>query len=398
MAMSGQSRLPLMPPSQPGVIALSRSGVTTRDAVRASVTWLMPPSIVTVAWVVSRALVIVAAIVAETLIPRNPLLVPGDTTPILASLTSWDGWYYLGIARDGYQAVPVSGDYSNVAFPPLYPMLVRLLAAPIPGSEGMVAIAVSNLAFLVGLGLLVRLGTPHVGRRRAILAAVLLAIHPFASAFAMAYTESLFLMLMVGAFLAAERRLPAAAGILLGLATLCRLQGLALVVPLFIVLVRQEGWRVRPSQLWLLLGPLAAAAFVAYLAWLTGSSTAYLDAQQAWGRAGIGAVEPGGTVAALFSPYQAALLVTLLASVYLFVFIRQDRIRIEYAMVPGLFILAELSSGSLEAVGRITMAGFPLVWILASRRALVSRRIWPLVSVALSMAIALLSFGGYWVP
>ena len=125
-------------------------------------------------FVASRLLILVAAFVAEALIPRNPLLEPGADGPILRSLTSWDGWYYLGIVRDGYQATPVSGDYANIAFPPLYPVLVRLLSWPIPGSEGIVAILVSNVAFIAALALLVRLGTPYLGRRRATIAAGLL--------------------------------------------------------------------------------------------------------------------------------------------------------------------------------------------------------------------------------
>ena len=44
------------------------------------------------------------------------------------------------------------------------------------------------------------------------------------------------------------------------------------------------------------------------------------------------------------------------------------------------------------------MLAFPLVWILASRRSSFVRRAWPLVSVGLFTLIAVLSFGGYWVP
>jgi len=349
-------------------------------------------------FVVSRLLVIVAAIVAETLIPRNPLLVPGDGAPILTSLTSWDGWYYLGIVRDGYQAPPVAGDYSNVAFPPLYPFIVRVLSLPVPGAAGLIAVLVSNVAFLVALGLLVRLGTPFLGRRRASLAAGLLVIYPFASVFSMAYTEGLFLLLMVAAFLAVERRHRAWAGIFLALTVLCRIQGVALILPLLIVMLRQDSWRPRPSHAWLLLGPLAGVVFLGYIAVVTGSATAFLDAQRAWGREGVGGSAPDQTVAALFSPYQAALLLALLASVFLLVFVRADRMRPEYWLVPVLFISAELSSGSLEAVGRITMLAFPLVWIIAGRRSLVARRAWPVASTGLFTAIALLSFGGYWVP
>jgi hypothetical protein len=163
-------------------------------------------------------------------------------------------------------------------------------------------------------------------------------------------------------------------------------------------MLRQDAWRPRPSLAWLLLGPLAAAGFLAYIAIVTGSATGFLDAQQAWGREGLGGSAPEETLGARFSPYQAALLATLLGSVFLLVFARVDRLRVEYALVPILFIAAELSSGSLEAVGRITMLGFPLVWILASRRSMFARRAWPMVSVGLFAIVAVLSFGGYWVP
>lgn len=349
-------------------------------------------------FVASRVLIVLAAFAAETLIPRNPELEPGVDAPIMRSLTSWDGWYYLGIVRDGYQGEPVSGAYANVAFPPLYPAVVRALSWPIPGSEGIVAILVSNVAFIAALALLVRLGTPYLGRRRAALAAGLLIIYPFASVFTMAYTESLFLLLVVAAFLAAERGHRMWAGVCFALAVLCRVQGIALLLPLAIILLRQDGWRPKPSQAWLLLGPLAGAAFLAFVAWVTGSSTGYLDAQQAWGREGFGGAQADGTIAAMFTPYQAALLATLLASVYLLVFVRADRMRPEYWLIPVLFIAAELSSGSLEAVGRITMLAFPFVWIIANRRSAGVRRIWPMVSVGLFTLIAVLQFGGYWVP
>ena len=349
-------------------------------------------------FVASRIVVVGAALVAEYLIPRNPALEPGADGPILRSLTTWDGWYYLGIVANGYQADPVAGPYTNVAFPPLYPALVKLLSLPTPGHAGFIGVLVSNVAFLLALGLFVRLGTPHIGRRRASLAAGLLVIYPFASAFAMAYSESLFLMLMLATFLAVERRHRAWAGIFFALTVLSRTQGVALILPLAILVLRQDGWRPKVSMLWLALGPLAAVAFLAYIAGVTGSATAFLDATQAWGRTGIGNAEPGTTMGAAFTPYLGALLLTLLATTFLFVFVRADRIPIEYALIPVLTIVADLLSGSLESLGRHTVAAFPLLWILANRRSIAMRRGWPIVSAGLFAIVAVLSFGGYWVP
>jgi hypothetical protein len=379
-------------------VSVSTPSASLRDRARSVADDFRLDGGVIAMFVVSRLLLVVAAVVAEAFIPRNPLLVPGADGPILRSLTSWDGWYYLGIVREGYHIDPVSGAYRDIAFAPLYPLIVRVLSAPWPALDGLIAVLFSNVVFLGALGLLTRLGTIYLGRRRAALAAGLFAIYPFASAFGMAYTESLFLFCMVAAFLAAERRHRTWAGIFLALTVLTRLQGVGLILPLWILMLRQDGWRPRLSQAWLLLGPLVALGFVLYVAAASGHLTAFLDAQKAWGRTGVGGSAPAETLGANISVYLGALLLTLLWSVFLLVFVRADRMRPEYWLVPVVFIAAEFSSGSLEAVGRITMLGFPYVWILANRRSLFARRAWPAFSAAMFAVIAILSFGGYWVP
>ncbi len=355
------------------------------------------PGIVAV-FLASRILLLLAAIAAEYFIVRNPALTSGDGAPILRSLTSWDGWYYLGIVRDGYHAQPIAGEYRDVAFLPLYPLLIRGLSLPWPAVSGLVAVLISNLSFLLALHLLVRLGQRHIGLRRARTAAMLLAVYPFASAFGMAYTESLFLVFVLGAFLAAENDRRLWAGLLLGLAVLTRLQGIVLLLPLCLILMRSDGWRPRRSQAWLLFGPAAALLWLGFVAMLSGSPTGYLDAQQAWGRGGVGSSGPETSLASMISPYQIALLATLCWSVFMLVWVRRDRLRIEYALVPILVLAAVMASGTLESVGRYTTVAFPFVWLLARRRSSFARRGWPVISAGLYTLIALLTFGGYWVP
>lgn len=345
----------------------------------------------------SRLLLVVAAIVAETVIRPSPALVTIDGAPILRSLTSWDGWWYLHVALDGYHAQAISAAYHDTAFAPLFPLIVRVLSAPWPAYAALTAVLLSNVLFVAALGLLARLGTPYLGRRRAALAAGLLAIYPTASVFGMAYTESLFLLCVVAAFLCAERRHRAWAGIFLAFAVLARLQGVALVLPLWVLMLRQDGWRPRPSHGWLLLGPLALLGFVLYVASITGSLTGYLDSAQGWGRTGLASAPTDETVGARFGAYEAALLLILLWSVFLLIFRRVDRLRLEYVLVPVVFILALVVSGRIESVGRITLA-FPYVWILANRRSVIVRRGWPVLSAGLFTVIAILSFAGYWVP
>ena len=115
------------------------------------------------AFLASRLIVLVAAVVAERLVTRNPALTSGGHAPILTSLASWDGWFYLGIARNGYHAAPVVGAYHDYAFQPLYPGLVALLSAPWPGAADLIAVIISNAAFAVAMVLLYHLGRPMIG-------------------------------------------------------------------------------------------------------------------------------------------------------------------------------------------------------------------------------------------
>jgi hypothetical protein len=353
------------------------------------------------AFLVSRVVILLAAVLAENVLTRNAALTSGDGAPILRSLTAWDGWWYLGIARDGYHAAPVAGGYHDYAFFPLYPALVAALSWPWPALAGLVSVVLSNVLALLGLGLLSRLGEPYLGAERASRAAALLAIAPFSAVFAMAYAESLFLVLSVGAFLAMERGHRATAGVLIGLASLARLQGVVLVLPLVLLGWWRDGRRWRPPLLWLALGPLAAAAFFGYVAWLTGSAGAYGDAQAIWGRGGLAGDPAGGSLGSRLSLANLVSLVTLLVAVFLLVFIRRDFRRYAipwpYALVPVLFLGAVFASGILESVGRYALLAFPFAWILACRPA-GFQRWWPAVSVGLLFATSAAWFGGWLVP
>jgi len=348
----------------------------------------------------SRAIVLAAAAVAETVVPRNPLLTGGDGAPILQSLTSWDGWWYLGIVRDGYHAQAIVDGYHDYAFLPLYPMLVRALSLPLPGWEGLIAVLVSNVLFVVAIALLVALTSPRFGRAFAVRSAALLAIFPFSAAFSMAYAESLFMVLALGAFLAAERRRPVLAGVLLALATITRLQGAVLVLPLAWLLWSQER-RPRPSWLALLLGPIAAAAALAWVVWLTGDAASYGAAQGAWGRSGLGGDTTGTLGAGLsgaVAMVHAVNFAVLIVATFLFVFVRRDRTPPVYVSLPVMFLGLVFASGSIQSIGRLLMPAFPNLWILAGRQGWIGRVGWPALSLVLLFALSVTMFAGWFVP
>lgn len=356
---------------------------------------------VVVAFVISRLVVFASAAAVEAgLVPTNPRLEYGDQAPILRSLTTWDGDWLVGIAQDGYHVAAEATGYHDYAFFPLFPMLVRVLSLATPGAVGLVAVLLNHVLLAVGLVLLVRLGARHLGESRAIRAAALLALFPFSFVYSMAYSETLTLVLVVASFLAAERGMAVRTGVSFALASLTRAQSAFYLVPLAIAsrLAGPRRWR----WIALLLGPLATASYLIWVAIFTGRLNGYFESYAAWGRntggvaAGAGSV--GESLAGPLAYYFAILMVCLVVAVGLFVFVRTDGIPLAYVAIPAISLAMLLISGSLEAVGRVVLLSFPYSWILASRSHLAWRVGWPVLSTLLLVGFATLTFAGWWIP
>jgi mannosyltransferase PIG-V len=212
----------------------------------------------------------------------HPLGGFGDLT--LSPLARWDAVWFLSVADSGYQgAAP-----QRAAFFPLYPLAVRTVGELGGGSRGALLVAaylVSLAAFVAALYLLHRLVTLELGRPLAAPTLLLLAVFPASLYFGAPYSESLFLLVSVGAFYAARTGRWGWAGTCAAAATATRSAGVLLLVPLVILYLSQErAPRVRADALWLLLAPLGLGAFAAYLAMAHGDGLAFLDVQGAWYR------------------------------------------------------------------------------------------------------------------
>ncbi|WP_187369213.1 mannosyltransferase family protein [Baekduia soli] len=194
----------------------------------------------------------------------------------------WDSVWFLAIAGSGYDG----GD--RTAFFPLYPLLVRV-GGILCGSPLLAAIAISCAAFLAALAVLHRLAVLEVGDEAARWAVLALALFPGALWFSAAYSESLFLLVSVGAVLCARTGRWAAAGVLGALAAATRSAGLLLLVPL--ALLWLDGWRARgPGRArvadlaWLGVVPLGLLAYCGFLALGGHGFTAPFSAQDTWHR------------------------------------------------------------------------------------------------------------------
>ena len=120
-------------------------------------------------------------------------------------LARWDTFYYYTIAGDGYHWDPSVFRHYNVVFFPLYPLLMRWGGVALGGHPLAAGLIVSLTAFAGALLLLYRLAVLELGEDYAWRVVLLLSTFPYALYFSAVYTESLFLLLSVGAFYAMRR-------------------------------------------------------------------------------------------------------------------------------------------------------------------------------------------------
>ena len=184
----------------------------------------------------------------ETLRPYvgAPRLREGMAEALLGPWQRFDTMRYLALARDGY-------DEQNSVFPPLYPLAIRGGGAvirviggwPVDTANLFAAILLSNVALIASLILLYHVTAQESDPATAQRTLLYLLFFPTGFFLFAAYTESLFLLLALGAIWAALRHRMLLAGVLGLLAALTRLTGWGLVVPLAYAYLRRRDFSGR---------------------------------------------------------------------------------------------------------------------------------------------------------
>jgi hypothetical protein len=150
------------------------------------------------------------------------------------------------------------------------------------GHYVLAGILVSLAAALGSCLLLYRLAEERLGADGARRAVLYLALFPFALFLQAVYSESLYLLLTLAAFVLAERKRFLAAGGAAGFALLTRPTGLALL-PALALIAWHERDRLRALAS-LAVAPLLFAAYPLYLWRDEGDPWAFLHAQKIWSR------------------------------------------------------------------------------------------------------------------
>ncbi len=206
----------------------------------------------------------------------------------------WDTGWYLSIVKHGYS---VRGDLSsvqsNIAFFPLYPLVVKFFTFFLPpslrtdGNILLIGVLLSNIFLIGALVLLYKLVLTMfdvAAARRTVLYVLLFPTSFFLSSF---YAEPLFLLLTVAVFYAAVKKQWALASIAGMLAALTRGYGVMTIVPVAIFYLEANHWdlrRTRWDALWMLLIPAGLLLFLVGVYPVTGDIMAPIKNQAAWHR------------------------------------------------------------------------------------------------------------------
>ena len=159
------------------------------------------------------------------------LLVPDSSRlwPFVGPWQRWDGLQYELVARVGYHTKD-----KMALRAPLYPGLVRGTSYIVGNSIGLAALVVSTVSLAAALTLLHRMVRTDVGASVADRTLLYICVAPTSLFLVADYPESLFLLLTVGAVLAARRRRFVVAGLAGGLAAVTRTQGFVIAAPLIV--------------------------------------------------------------------------------------------------------------------------------------------------------------------
>jgi hypothetical protein len=291
--------------------------------------------------------------------------------PTLA--TSWDSRWYLEIAAHGYpEALGTRLDTNNLAFFPLYPALVRAVAAVAPGSRATVGLLVAvGFSFVAAWGVFA-VGDRLYGRRAGTVLTVLWGVLPVATVQWLGYTESVFTAFAAWGLYAVLTGRWVWAGWLAVLAGLTRPTGIAVAAAVTVAAL-PAAWRgERRALVGALIAPLGWLGYVAWVGLRLGRVDGYFAVQRLWrnewdgGRTTLRSLRRFLMYLTQPQLFLIVVSLTLIVSVVLFLLCVVDRQPLALLVFTGTLLLVVLGSGGVFFPrARFLLPGFPLLLPLA---------------------------------
>jgi len=318
----------------------------------------------------SRALVLLFAALGYFLLAsvHEGISVPLDEPApwFLSIWYQWDANWYMSIVTHGYPWMV--DEQSNVAFFPLYPLAVRGLGLVFGGRFLLAGLILSSAFLFCGMVYLYRLVKIDYGAEIARRAVWLMGIFPTSIFFTTLYTESLFMMTSVASFYYARKGRWAMAGLWGLLASLTRVTGLLLVLPLAWEYFGQHSFSlkkiIRPSALWMALVPGGVLLYMAYLYVSMGKPLAFAETQvTGWGHGFtmfVGSITRDVDILIDKSEWWVVYELAATALLAALTIISLKKLRGSYTIYMLTSLLFFLAEGTTKSISRYLLVVFPI--------------------------------------
>lgn len=314
------------------------------------------------------------------------------------SFGNFDGVHYLGIAANGYAA-----QFTQVFFP-FYPITIKLISVPLSfimsekQSLLISALLISNTSFLLVLLVFYKLVRKSFNENIALWSAIFLTFFPTSFFFGSVYTESLFLLMVLGSFYLADKKL-ILASVIASISTLTRISGIFLAptlnlkkkIPYFIV-------------------PIGLVIYMTYLLITFNNPFYFISGQSAFGneRNTNSIVLPPQVIfrysKILLTTHGKDFLIaifelfsTLAAVIILLLAFKDKKIKREW-IIFGLFsVLLPTLTGTFSSMPRYIMVAFPIYIYLALTRSKYIKIMIVFIFIILLTILTALFTQGYWI-
>lgn len=324
---------------------------------------------------------------------------------------NFDGVHYLEIAQYGYFQ-------SQQAFFPFFPLVIHFFAGLFGGNYILIALTIVNVSLLITLLLFWKLVRIDYNDRIAQWSLLFFLLFPTSFFLGSIYTESIFLVFVLGSFYAARKKKWLLASILGGLASATRFVGIALLPAII-----WEWWSVNefkikkeklkiffPDFLWFVLIPMGLISYMIYLNNKFYDALAFVHTQP-----GFGANRTGGEIILLpqvifryikifltvpWSSYDLKIAILefgLFAFALGMVLILRKRIRKSYFIFSLLVIIVPTLTGTLSSIPRYLLVAFPLFIALALINSTRTKAFILIINILLMIILTSLFTQGYWI-
>lgn len=288
----------------------------------------------------------------------------------------WDTGWYLDISQNGYTSRPLDQlvlQQTNIAFFPLYPLLMRLLGS-ITGNHYIAGLIISNFCLIVSCIYLYKLVSLDSDKASAAKSVKYLLLFPISFVFSGVFTESMYLALALMCFYYARTGKWHLVGITGFLLSLTRSIGVLVVLPLLyegLMPLLKENKDIKSFKnsrdkilplFYLSLIPLGTISFMIFNYYLTGDFIAFAHAQVMWQRYLANPLEilVNGYHESIYTAFEAAF-----TTISIFIFILFYRkIRFSYWLFGMYSIFTPLSTG-IQSMPRYILVIFPIYILFA---------------------------------